>query len=68
MSGPTEPKRVDHDEALTVYAASVVGAPELALQLERLGISDPDESLEDARLLRKDLLEEVERLCWEASG
>ena len=68
MSGPTDPTRVDPDEALTVYAAAVVGVPELALQLEWLGISDPDESLDDARLLRKDLLEEVERLRREASG
>ena len=55
MSGPTNPK-VDPDDALTLYAAAVAGAPYLAVQLERLGISDSDESLQDARLLRKDLL------------
>jgi len=57
----TNPK-VDPDEALTLYAAAVVGAPELALQLERLGVSEPDEALEDARLVRRDLFAEVERL------
>jgi hypothetical protein len=54
----TNPK-VDPDEALTLYA--VAGPPYLALQLERLGISDPEESLEDARFLRRDLLETVDR-------
>lgn len=48
-------------DAHTLYTAAVVGAPELSLQLERLGISDPDESLEDARH-RRDLLETVDRL------
>ena len=56
----TAPK-VDPDDALTLYTAAVVGSPELALQLERLGISDPDESLEDARYMHRDLLETVER-------
>lgn len=54
--------RVTPDDAEILYTAAVVGAPDLALQLERLGVSEPDESLEDARHLRRDLLATVERL------
>lgn len=54
--------RLDPDDANILYTAAVVGAPELALQLERLGISAPEESLEDARHLRRDLLQTVERM------
>ncbi len=54
--------RLDPDEAHVLYTAAVVGAPYLAVQLERLGISDPAESLEDARYLRRDLLATVDRM------
>lgn len=60
--------RVSPDDAEILYTAAVVGAPELALQLERLGISDPDDSLEDARHLRRDLLETVERIRGDGLG
>ena len=61
-------ERIDPDDALTLYAAAIVGAPELALQLERLGISDPDESLQDARHFRRDLLETVDRIREDERG
>lgn len=61
-------EKIDPDEALTLYAAAVVGAPYLALQLERLGISDHGESLEDARYLRHDLLETVDRMREDGRG
>ena len=67
MSDTTNPRRLPPDDAETLYVAAVVGAPELAIELERLGISDPDESLQDARLLRKDLLETVARMRGEPS-
>jgi len=52
---------MDQDTAMQLYAAAVVGSPHLAVELERLGLSEPAESLQDARLLRRDLLEEVEK-------
>jgi hypothetical protein len=60
--------RVDPDDVHILYTAAVVGAPYLALQLERLGISDPAESLDDARHLRRDLLATVDRLKRDPSG
>jgi hypothetical protein len=59
---------IGEDEALTLYAAAVVGSPELAVQLERLGISEPHEALRDARYMRRDLLETVERARKECRG
>jgi hypothetical protein len=63
----TRENGIGQDEALTLYTAALVGAPYLALQLERLGLSDPSESLQDARLFRRDLLAEVEKARKEAS-
>lgn len=63
----TSPPKLNPDDAEALYVAAVVGAPYLALQLERLGISDPDESLQDARYMRRDLLETVERARKEFS-
>lgn len=54
-------EEIDQDEALILYTAAIVGSPYLAVELERLGLSEPSESLEDARRLRRDLLEEVEK-------
>ncbi len=54
-------EEIDQDTAMQLYAAAVVGSPYLAVELERLGLSEPADSLQDARRLRRDLLEEVER-------
>jgi hypothetical protein len=57
-----EPRRiVDRDDALTLAAASVFSTPALALELERLQLSDPDDSLRDAQDLRRAIIGEMER-------
>ncbi len=55
-------RMVNPEDAEISYTAAIVSAPHLALQLERLGISDPAESLEDAEFVRRDLLATVEKL------
>ena len=60
--------RLDPDEAVALYCAAVVGSDELARELVRLGISDPAESRQDARHLRRDLLETVERMREDGGG
>jgi hypothetical protein len=52
---------IDQETALILYTAAVVGAPHLAVQLERIGWSDHKDSLDDARRFRRDLLREVEK-------
>ncbi len=52
---------IDQETALILYTAAVVGAPHLAVQLERIGWSEPADALQDARLFRRDLLREVEK-------
>ncbi len=54
-------EEIDQDTALILYTAAVVGAPHLAVQLERIGWSEPADALQDARLFRRDLLAEVEK-------
>ncbi len=49
------------DEALTLYAAAIVGHEAFANQLERLGIFDQAESLENAKFLRPEFLAWCER-------
>jgi hypothetical protein len=53
--------KIDQETALILYTAAVVGAPYLAVQLERIGWSEPADALQDARLFRRDLLREVEK-------
>lgn len=53
--------KIDQDEALVLYTAALVGAPYLAVELERIGWSEPADALQDARLFRRDLLREVEK-------
>ncbi len=60
--------RLHPDDAGVLYVAAVVGTQELAIQLQRLGISESGESMQDARLLRRDLLETVERMRQEPEG
>ncbi len=52
---------IDQKTASVLYVAAIVGAPYLAVELERIGWSDHEDSLEDARRFRRDLLAEVER-------
>ncbi len=52
---------IDQKTASVLYVAAIVGSPYLAVELERLGWSEPADSLEDARRFRRDLLEEVEK-------
>jgi PIN domain nuclease of toxin-antitoxin system len=59
---------VDKDEALTLAAASVFSTPALALELERLQLSHPDESLRDAQDLRRRIVHELERLHMQPEG
>lgn len=65
-SGPV--RRLAPDDAHVLYAAAVVGPEELAAQLARLGVSAPGDAHEDARLLRRDLLDAVERIRRNSSG
>ncbi len=55
-------RRISPEEATRLHVAAIVGVAHLAGELEDLGISDEEESLEDAWLLRPMILEEVERL------
>ena len=55
-------RRVSLEEAGRLYVAAIVGVPALASELEALGLSDADESLADATVMRPELLAEVERL------
>jgi hypothetical protein len=48
------------DAAIVVWLACVHGGPALAFQLERLGMSDQDDLLEDAARLRLVILESAE--------
>ncbi len=59
-------RQIDQETAMRLYAAAIVGSPYLAIELEQLGMSDPHSSLQDARLLRRDLLEAVEAARKEA--
>jgi hypothetical protein len=52
---------MSEDDAMSLAAAAVVGEAHLALELERLGLSEQLESLDDARRLRRRLLDEVEK-------
>jgi len=54
-------EEIGQDEALVLYVAAIVGAPYLAVELERIGWSEPADALQDARLFRRDLLREVEK-------
>lgn len=54
-------EEIDLDIAMQLYAAAIVGSPYLAVELERIGWSDHKDSLQDARLFRRDLLEAVEK-------
>ena len=49
-----------------MYVAALHSTAALAWQLERLRVSDPDESLDDARALRPQLLQTVHDLWDEA--
>jgi hypothetical protein len=55
-------RRISPDEATRLHLAAIVGDAHLAGELEDLGLADEEESLEDARLLRPMILEEVEKL------
>lgn len=55
-------------DAQTVYVAALCDEDELAQQLKRLGISEPEEALDDAIAVRPMLLAEVERVRREALG
>lgn len=59
--------RLDPDDATRLHVASIVGVAALAHELEELGISDPEESLDDARALRPMIFEEVEKVRREAA-
>lgn len=52
---------VGPDEAMTLWLAALAGDVELADQLRRLGLSDPGDSLEDAKGLSSAILDAVER-------
>ena len=54
-------EEIDQDTALILYTAAIVGSPYLAVELERIGWSEPADALQDARLFRRDLLREVEK-------
>jgi hypothetical protein len=54
--------RINPDEATRLHLAAIVGVAPLAGELKNLGLSDEEESLEDAWLLRPMILEEVEKL------
>lgn len=54
-------EEIGQDTAMQLYAAAIVGSPYLAVELERLGWSEPADALQDARLFRRDLLAEVEK-------
>ncbi len=56
------------DEAMTLTCAGIVGTAELALELERLGLSDEDDSLLDAARLRPVLLDAVQAAREGAAG
>jgi len=60
--------RIEPDEAAEVAVAAIVGVPELARELERLGLVTEDESLEEARALRPMILDAAEAARKEASG
>ncbi len=64
----SERKRsVSHDQAETIYVAALFSVEELRDQLRLIGLEDT--TLEDAELVREDLLAEVERRRREgASG
>lgn len=54
------PAEIGPDEAMEVWLACLCGDAEVALELERLGIADEDDSLEVAGALRPMILEIVE--------
>ncbi|MDP9437461.1 MAG: hypothetical protein M3P49_01725 [Actinomycetota bacterium] len=53
--------KVGPDESMELYIASLVGLPELARELERLGFGDPEVSEEDAAWLRDVVWEAAEK-------
>ncbi|MDP9476666.1 MAG: hypothetical protein M3R38_13440 [Actinomycetota bacterium] len=52
---------VGEDEAMYISIASLVGIPELARELERLGFGDPEVSESDAAWVRDVVWEAAER-------
>lgn len=62
----SELPEIGREDAMACWLASLHGNAALALELERLGISDPEDSLENATKLRPMLLEAVERELAEA--
>jgi hypothetical protein len=56
------------DEAVSLYLGAILGDAMLAVELERLGLSNEAESFEDARLLRLEILEAVEAARRAAEG
>jgi hypothetical protein len=61
-------EEIARGEAWPLYLASLAGDMELALQLERLGLSDEEDSLVDARRLRPVLFASVEAAVEEVRG
>lgn len=61
---PRDP--LGREGAMELWMSALSGVAELALALEKLGISDEEDSLEDAHRLRPTLLAAVEREAREA--
>jgi hypothetical protein len=61
-------KKINPEEATRLHLAAIVGVAHLAGELEDLGLTDEEEILEDARLRRPLILEEVEKLRDKLSG
>ena len=53
-------EKITPEEAMELWMAALHGASALALELERLGICNPDESLENAQGLRPVVLDAAE--------
>lgn len=56
------------EDMQSVVTAAIVGHAELAVQFERVGLSDEDDSMEDAQGLRPYLMAAVEYVRKERRG
>lgn len=61
-------KELHPDDLMRLGLAAIVGRAHLAAELERVGISSEDDSLEDAVKLRPKVMAEVERARGGAGG
>ncbi len=61
-------EELDSDQLMELYLGCVVGDAALAFELERLGLSDQEDSLLDAQRLRPRLLEAVDQERREQGG